>query len=92
MFLFCRTTYWATMKALWIIYIHHSQKFWSILGGEVGVSFQLSKSFYSSPPPHPPPNWVLSNTCFTCLLAHNNGVHELANEPSHLRLAKTLLI
>jgi hypothetical protein len=25
-------------------HIHHSQKFWSILGGGVGVSFQLSKS------------------------------------------------
>ncbi len=35
MFLFCGTTYWAIVKVLWVIHIHHSQKFWSILGGGV---------------------------------------------------------
>ncbi len=34
-------------------------------------------------PPHPPPNRALFDTCFACLLAHNNALHELANEPSH---------
>jgi hypothetical protein len=45
MFLFCGTTYWATMKVLWVIHIHHFQKFWFILRGGAWVSFQLSKSF-----------------------------------------------
>jgi hypothetical protein len=27
MFLFCGTIYWAAMKVLWVIHIHHSQKF-----------------------------------------------------------------
>jgi hypothetical protein len=65
MFLFSGTTYWAVVKVLWIIHIHHSQKFWCILGAKAGVSFQLSKSLQRHVIPHPHPTRLQIKLCPT---------------------------
>jgi hypothetical protein len=56
-------------------------------GGGARASFSTFQESlatrYSSPPPHPPPNRALFGACFVYIFAHNNAVHELANEPSH---------
>jgi hypothetical protein len=52
-------------------------------GGELSTFQESLATHYSSPPPHPLPNQAMFDACFACLLAHNNAVHELANELSH---------
>jgi hypothetical protein len=85
-FLFCVTTYWATVKVLWVIHIRHSQVLVYFGGwgrGELSTFQESLMTCYSSPPPHLLPNRALSGACFACFLTHNSVVHELANEPSH---------